>query len=928
MRTLTGRLLLLSILFTPCSTLFAESPAPLGKMLSRRYAQMGPGESAVVLVYFKDKGPSGRRELHSAAGLLSERSIARRERVRGRGDAFTEEDLPLDASYVGGISGMVVRTRHALKWFNAVSVEATKEQIDRLRLLPYVREIELVGRWKGTPEPEIPASKSEPDLLSGTQAHLLNYGGSLTQNEQIGVTNVHDLGIFGEGVVVGVFDNGFRLLTHESFDSMDIIAQYDFVDHKVSVVPGNPSSAFGSHGVNTLSTVGGYKPGQLIGPAFRAKYVLARTENDSSETAVEEDNWAAAIEWADSIGIDVASTSLGYLGYDGGGGWSWVNMDGNTTLITQAADHAVSVGIVVVNSAGNEGPGNGTDNTLMAPADGDSVIAAGAVTSTGARASFSSVGPTTDVPARIKPDIMAMGQGVRVASSTVTTQYGSANGTSFSCPLSAGVAALILSAHPTLTPMQVRDAMRNTANNAATPDNQYGWGLLDADSAIRSVGITPMAKLTGTIYHDVNGNGARDVGEPGLPGEYVIISGSTPDTALSGVDGDFFFDSLAPGAHALSAGLNAGWMVSTPPAALTPFLLHRDSLGGFSVGLFETGAAGGTVYFDANENGTRDTLETPLDGWIVTLSGPRTDTAFTNLAGAFSFIGLPPGAYSISQVQHAGWLQKSPPAYGAHSFTVTSGFDSAGLDFGNFYSETNAFPVSAGWNLLSLPIAMLNANADSVYPNALSSVSLYDAGYHTADTLPNGKGYWVKFPAPQNILISGLDRLHDTVAVVQGWNLIGDLSLPVPVGTIVQEPGGIVASKYYGFRNNAYVAIEPDSSLIPHAGYWVKCSAAGVLILDAGTVARLSPNVWVGKMVTGGVQCDWETYTPPDTRAVLEGAGIEVNDVFVEGYYVVALCGATEYAAMHYALIGRDGLGEAEALGFTPMDPPAGLITR
>jgi hypothetical protein len=187
----------------------------------------------------------------------------------------------------------------------------------------------------------------------------------------------------------------------------------------------------------------------------------------------------------------------------------------------------------------------------------------------------------------------------------------------------------------------------------------------------------------------------------------------------------------------------------------------------------------------------------------------------------------------MSQIQHAGWLQKSPPAYGSHSFTVTSGFDSAGLDFGNFYADADVFPVSAGWNLLSLPVAMLNAIADSIYPNAISSVSLYDAGYYPADTLPNGKGYWVKFPAPQNILIAGLDRTHDTVAVAQGWNLIGGLSGPVPVSSIVQEPGGIVVSKYYGFQSNSYVGVEPDSSLVPHLGYWVKCSAAGALILDA-----------------------------------------------------------------------------------------------
>ena len=137
----------------------------------------------------------------------------------------------------------------------------------------------------------------------------MSYGPSYTQLDQIKVPELHALGYYGQGVTVGVFDNGFRLLTHHAFDSMHIIATYDFVDHKVSVVPNNPSTSFGSHGVNTLSTIGGYYPGQLIGPAFKADFILARTENDSSETPVEEDNWAMAIQWADSIGVDVTSTS-------------------------------------------------------------------------------------------------------------------------------------------------------------------------------------------------------------------------------------------------------------------------------------------------------------------------------------------------------------------------------------------------------------------------------------------------------------------------------------------------------------------------------------------------------------------------------------------------------------------------------------------
>ncbi|HLF14737.1 MAG TPA: hypothetical protein VI932_07600, partial [Bacteroidota bacterium] len=270
-------------------------------------------------------------------------------------------------------------------------------------------------------------------------------------------------------------------------------------------------------------------------------------------------------------------------------------------------------------------------------------------------------------------------------------------------------------------------------------------------------------------------------------------------------------------------------------------------------------------------------------------------------------------------------IQSSPPSYADYTVGVASGLDTADFDFGNFYSPAGAYHVQAGWNLLSLPVSMSDPVADSVYPNALSSISLYDSAYHPVDTIPNGKGYWVKFPSAKNILLQGNERTLDTVEVVEGWNLIGALSVPVGVGAIAQQPGSIVVSKFFGYRNGSYQAVDPDSSLVPHDGYWVKCSGAGDLILDGTLSMRSNPYVWVGKMYVGGVQCDSEFFSPPDTRALLEGTGIEVNDVLVEGYYVCAACGCPDYAAMHYALIGRDDLAEAGALGFTPADPP---VTR
>jgi subtilisin family serine protease len=177
-------------------------------------------------------------------------------------------------------------------------------------------------------------------------------------------------------------------------------------------------------------------------------------------------------------------------------------MNGNTTVITRAADMAVARGIVVVNSAGNSGY-NPSQNTLGAPADGDSVITAGAVNSNGTIASFSSCGPTTSNPPRIKPDICAQGNGVRVASASNTTGYTSASGTSFSCPLSAGVAALIVKARPNATPVQIADALRSTASRASTPDNQFGWGIINAMAAINALPGTSVGgeNLQPGVFH-------------------------------------------------------------------------------------------------------------------------------------------------------------------------------------------------------------------------------------------------------------------------------------------------------------------------------------------------------------------------------------------------------------------------------------------
>ena len=286
-------------------------------------------------------------------------------------------------------------------------------------------------------------------------------------------------------------DAGFdRWTTHEVFDSMNVIATWDFVDDDSDVENGNVGA--GSHGTATLSIIGGFFEGELIGPAFGADFILARTEDIYSETPIEEDNWIAALEWADSIGVDVTSTSLGYLDFDPQGGppgpedYTWQDMDGNTARITIGADLAVGLGIFVVNSAGNGGLVSPPENTLGAPADGDSVLAAGGVTSSGSRWSFSSVGPTAD--GRIKPDLMAMSLNTYHASSSCNNCFnGNGGGTSYSCPLIAGASALILQADPSLTPMELMTVLKTYSSRSSNPDNLMGWGIINTLASVQAV---------------------------------------------------------------------------------------------------------------------------------------------------------------------------------------------------------------------------------------------------------------------------------------------------------------------------------------------------------------------------------------------------------------------------------------------------------
>lgn len=452
--------------------------------LQSRFEITQPAEKLLIWVYFTDKGNNVDSYLSNPQTVVSQKSLDRRSKVLDRNNLIDITDIPVNQNYVMELVRTGFQLKQKSKWLNAVSGFANQLTINQIANKSFVRSIDVVGTFSKNDD-DIEFKKSEyieSGTLQPAGVNSLNYGNSYTQLNLINVPAVHDSGYNGTGVTICVLDAGFDNLPHEAFSSMNIIAAYDFVNNDPNVA-NQGDMGEGSHGTATLSIIGGFKEGSLIGPAYGADFILAKTENTDSETPVEEDNWVAALEWADSIGVDVTSTSLGYLDYDPPfTSYTWQDMDGNTAIITIAGDLAVAKGIVVVNSAGNNGF-DPTHNTLGAPADGDSVIAIGAVTSSGTRTSFSSVGPTAD--GRIKPDLMAMGSNVYHAGS-VGNQYWSGGGTSYSCPLVAGVCAILLQKNPSLTPMEVLQILRSTASLSSNPNNEYGWGIIDALDAINS----------------------------------------------------------------------------------------------------------------------------------------------------------------------------------------------------------------------------------------------------------------------------------------------------------------------------------------------------------------------------------------------------------------------------------------------------------
>jgi hypothetical protein len=440
-------------------------------------------------IYFKDKEVNSGTTLNKnsalysrAVNLLTERGIARRQKSMGKDNIVTFEDLPLSKTYVGNLQSIGIKIENQLKWFNAVSAYLTEEQKAQVQNLSFVKSVEQVKVKKFTHEKTYPNTAIQKIKSGPTTAE---YGDSYGQLNLSDIPEVHSKGITGDGIIIGILDNGFHWKEHESLINKKVIGEYNFVFHDSSTAYQTGDAAeSGNHGTMVFSIIGGYKDNSIIGAAYNASFILAKTEDDRSESRVEEDNYAAALEWMEGLGVDVTTSSLGYTTFDDTtSSYTYKDLDGKTTISAKAVELAFQRGVLAFNAAGNEGAD--TWHYIDTPADAADVIAVGAVNSDNKVADFSSVGPTYD--GRIKPEVVAQGVsdfGADVSTAGGYSSYENGSGTSFATPIASGVGALLLSAFPYLTNVQARNILLATADNAGSPDNSRGYGLISAEKAI------------------------------------------------------------------------------------------------------------------------------------------------------------------------------------------------------------------------------------------------------------------------------------------------------------------------------------------------------------------------------------------------------------------------------------------------------------
>jgi subtilisin family serine protease len=436
------------------------------------------------IVWLKNKG-SNTFSLSNPTAYLSARALQRRTTQQL---ALDSTDLPVTPAYlvaIGSISGVTIL--NVSKWLNAVCIQTSGiSPLTAVQQLPFVQATAglaartLIGpvtdkfteSQRITPLPEYEAKQVKLD------GDFYNYGGSAGAEIKLHKGEfLHNIGLSGKGLQIAVLDGGFfNYNSLRAFDSVNrngqIISTWDFVSRNATVNDDHP------HGMQCLSTMAAHIPGQFVGKAPQASFHLFRTEDVNSEYPIEEFNWVCGAERADSAGADLISSSLGYYDFDDPSfNYTYGQLNGNTSIAVRGADQAAKKGLLVFNSAGNEG--NSAWRNIVTPADGDSVLAIGAVNTMGNVGSFSSYGPAPS--GRIKPDLASVGVSAVVQGSN--NNIGTANGTSFACPNMAGLSACLWQGFPEFNNMKIAEALKRSGSRFTNPDDRVGFGIPDLRKA-------------------------------------------------------------------------------------------------------------------------------------------------------------------------------------------------------------------------------------------------------------------------------------------------------------------------------------------------------------------------------------------------------------------------------------------------------------
>ena len=416
-------------------------------------------------ISLKDKAAT-EYSLKKPEKYLSAKAIERR---RKQNLPIDSTDLPVCRKYIDEIRKQGVKIVVTGKWDNFVTVSCNDTTlIDRIAALPFVLSTEKVWISPGAGKPSM-ATERDSVLNQPTIHPDSIYGRAITLIQMSNGDKLHEAGFKGQGMTIAVIDAGFHNVDKiTAMQNIRILGTKDFVNQQADIF------AESSHGMSVLSCIGMNRPDIMTGTAPEASFWLLRSEDEYSEHLVEQDYWSAAVEFADSVGVDVINTSLGYYSFDDKSkNYKYRDLDGRHALMSRQASHIADKGMILVCSAGNSGAGSW--KKITPPGDADNVLTVGAIDKRAVLATFSSVGNTADH--RVKPDVVAVG----VGSDVIRTDgnQGRANGTSFSSPIMCGMVTCLWQACPTLTAKEVIELVRRSGDRAGFPDNIYGYGVPD-----------------------------------------------------------------------------------------------------------------------------------------------------------------------------------------------------------------------------------------------------------------------------------------------------------------------------------------------------------------------------------------------------------------------------------------------------------------